>query len=357
MQNVNSLMIEALDHGVFPGAVLMVGKNESIVFNQAFGYSDLFSKQRMTLDTIFDLASLTKPLATTLAIAKLVEQSKIDLDQNLASLLTQFEKTPKGKIKIKHLLTHTSGLPAYRPYYKFLRKLSAKKRQKVLQNFLVKEPLISNIGQRVIYSDLGFMILSWVIEKVAKLRIDDFLNQEIYHPLGLKNLFFIDLKKIGSNGDFAATELCYWRNILLKGKVHDDNAFILGGVEGHAGLFGTADEVMRLLSTLLLAFKGRSHKLLNQKTVSLFFTPYKDTGRTMGFDKPSTRNSSTGKFFSNKSIGHLGYTGSSFWMDTQNGIIVILLTNRVHPSRYNNKIVSFRPKLHDKIMKNIAICA
>jgi CubicO group peptidase (beta-lactamase class C family) len=355
MKEVNSLMRHAISERVFPGGVLLVSKEDSIIFFEPYGYADIFSKTIMTRDTVFDLASLTKPLATTLAVIKLIQQDKLDLEQTIGSILPQFKKTDKKQIRIKHLLYHNSGFPDYRPYYKKLCKLPSNIRKTALRDLLVKEPLLHPIGKRVLYSDLGFMILGWVVENVSEMRLDRFVDEEIYRPLGLENLFFVDLESAPRERKFASTELCPWRNILLNGAVHDDNAYVVGGIEGHAGLFGTAGDVNILLTELLSVYYGCSSTCLFQKDLlHNFFERQKNTDRTLGFDTPSLRGSSSGKYFSKRSVGHLGFTGTSFWMDTDSSVIVMLLTNRVHPTRDNNKIKAFRPKLHDTIMDNIA---
>ncbi len=355
MEPVNNLMKEALSNNIFPGGVLLVSTDDTVVFSEAYGYADILSQRLITRDTVFDLASLTKPLATTLAVMRLVQKAELGLKQNIGSILPRFKSTEKGQINIEHLLYHNSGLSDYRPYYKSLSKFEPNNRRDALRELLVEEPLIKPVGKQVLYSDIGFMILSWVIEKVSGNRLDRFVTEEIYSPLGLENLFFVDVESKPRKARFAATEFCTWRNVLLNGVVHDENAYVVGGVEGHAGLFGTADDVYRLLSVLLSVFHGRSEDhIFEKELLQTFFKPRVDTGRGLGFDTPSLTGSSCGLYFSKKSVGHLGFTGTSFWMDLDRNVIVILLTNRVHPSRDNNKIKAFRPKLHDMVMDNIA---
>ncbi|MCP4351262.1 MAG: serine hydrolase [Desulfobacterales bacterium] len=362
MEQVDKLMKQALHDSVFPGGALLVSKQGSVVFFEAYGYANIFSKCKMTKDTIFDLASLTKPLATTLAIIMLIQQGKLDIEQSIGHVLPVFKKTEKEQIKIKHLLTHNSGYPDHRPYYDQLRLLPADTRKSALREFLVKEPLVYSTGDKTIYSDLGFMVLEWIIETVSGKRLDHFADENIYKPLGLENFFFVETSEFKGTseiqkfqGKFAATELCPWRNILLEGQVHDDNAYAAGGIQGHAGLFGTAGDVCILLSELLADFYGHSSKgLFNKDILKIFFEQQGNTGRTLGFDLPSPSKSASGSYFSKKTAGHLGFTGTSFWMDLERNIYVILLTNRVHPSRNNIKIKAFRPKLHDAVMKIIA---
>ena len=185
MKQVDKLMQQAISDNVFPGGVLLVAEEDSVVFTAAYGQANIFSKRLMTRGTIFDLASLTKPLATTLAVMKLVEQKKLSFDQSIGATLFPFKNTDKSKITVKHLLRHDSGLSDYRPYYKALCKLSPKGRKDALRDFLVKELLICPAGQRVLYSDLGFMILGWIVEQVAGKRLDRFVTEEIYRPIGL----------------------------------------------------------------------------------------------------------------------------------------------------------------------------
>lgn len=347
-------MKQAVSNKVFPGGVLLVSTAGSEIFFQAYGYANIFSGRQMTSHTVFDLASFTKPLATTLAIIKLISQQKLELGQHLGSILSQFNSTDKGRISIENLLYHNSGFPDYRPYYKLLCKLKPNLRKDALRELLAKEPLINPPGKEVMYSDIGFMILCWVIEQVSGNRLDRFVTKEIYHPLGLENLFFVDLDLTPRQVKFAATELCSWRNILLEGAVHDDNAYVVGGIQGHAGLFGTAKDVLSLLSELMAAYLGSpSTGVFDTDLIQSFFKRQEHTGRALGFDIPSPVGSSCGQYFSKETVGHLGFTGTSFWMDLDRRVIIILLTNRVHPSRDNNKIKAFRPKLHDRVMKKL----
>jgi CubicO group peptidase (beta-lactamase class C family) len=305
----------------------------------------------VTSETIFDLASLTKPLATTLAVMQLVQHGQIELEQYLGQLLPEFERTDKGRVKLKHLLYHNSGLPDYRPYYKVLNGVVADSRRKVLRKLLVQEPLVNPIGQTALYSDLGFMILAWVVEHVSQRRLDHFVVDEIYQPLGILHLFFITDRLEDNRAAFAATENCPWRRKIIEGRVHDENADAVGGIEGHAGLFGTADDINRLLIELLFTYHGQNCSgLFQQHLLHQFFKRLPGTDKALGFDTPLRGGSSCGRGFSQNSIGHLGFTGTSFWMDLEQSLIVILLTNRVHPTRDNERIKKFRPELHDAVM-------
>jgi CubicO group peptidase (beta-lactamase class C family) len=353
MHRSDALMQQAAREKVFPGAVLLVSQSGTTFLHRAYGVSNLQTRRKMTAGTVFDLASLTKPLATALAIMILIQQKRVGLEQTLGVLMPVF-RDAKSSIRVKHLLYHNSGLADYRPFYREIEHLEFGERKKALRRLLAQEPLIHPVGTRTVYSDVGFMILEWLIEHISGKRLDRFVSESIYGPLGLENLFFVDLSADPPRREFAATERCSWRNKLLDGEVHDENAYVVGGIQGHAGLFGNAADLHRLLTDLLSAFHGHhSEAHFRPDLVRHFFTRLPDTDKALGFDCPSAENSSAGKYFSVNSVGHLGFTGTSFWMDPGRSIIVILLTNRIHPTRENDAIKAFRPKLHDAVMESL----
>ena len=351
MESVDILMRQAIAKKIFPGGVLLVSDKGAVIFFRAYGFARLSPQVLMTKQTIFDLAPLSKPLSTTLAVMSLIQHDQIELEDSLGRILPEFKHTEKAGIKLKNLLYHNSGLPDYRPYYKALAGIDQNSRRGALRKLLLQEPLINPIGKAVCYSDLGFMILAWVIEHVTDQRLDHFVTDEIYQPLGLKDLFFISDNLAKSRDPFAATENCPWRNKIIEGQVHDENAYVVGGIEGHAGLFGTADAVHRLLTELLSVYHGeRKSKIFHRDLLQQFFKRLPGTDKALGFDAPNLSDSSCGHGFSHASVGHLGFTGTSFWMDLERSVIVILLTNRVHPSRENEDIKKFRPEIHDAVM-------
>jgi CubicO group peptidase (beta-lactamase class C family) len=346
------LIRQALVTKVFPGAVLMVSQKGVIQFQQAYGVANIFDGRPVTIDTVFDLASLTKPLATSLAVMQLIASQQLSLNQSVGSILAPFNSQGKKTIAIEHLLSHTSGYPDYRPYYLHLANFAQPHRRPELRKLLAAEPLQSLPGAEVCYSDLGFMVLQWVVETVTNQRLDAFVTQSIYQPLGLDRLFFIDLDKPRPDVHYAATEVCPWRGALLEGAVHDENAYALGGISGQAGLFGDAPTVHKLLAELARAYSGSSPRdQFATETVGRFFKRYEGHSMALGFDVPAASASSSGQYFSRNSVGHLGFTGTSFWVDLDRSAIVILLTNRVHPSRANDKLKAFRPLLHDAVMQ------
>jgi len=344
-------MKAAVGKGVFPGGVLLVSREMELMIHGAFGHTDYTRSIAVATRTIYDLASLTKPLATTLAIMKLVENAQISLDDPLERFLDASKGTDKAVITLRHLLGHTSGLPDYRPFFKILpASVPAAWRSKLLE-WIIKEPLSVPLGATTCYSDLGFMLLRGVVESVTGMCLDHYVQAEIYDPLHLPDLCFLPLKKSIAAERIAPTEQCAWRGKLIQGDVHDENAYAAGGVDGHAGLFGTTAGVHRLLAELLGCYTGQTSRgLFRQRHVKEFLEFKPGNQRALGFDRPADHNSAAGCMFSKNSVGHLGFSGTSFWMDLSRSIIVILLTNRIHPTRDNEGIKEFRPILHDEIM-------
>jgi CubicO group peptidase (beta-lactamase class C family) len=334
--------------------VLLVSLKGSKTFCKAFGCASLHPERTMKEDTFFDLASLTKPLATVVSYMVLTQGFAIDLDDALGRLLPDFNKTNKKNVTVRQLLSHSSGLPAYRPYFETLRDLPQEARKEALRNNLIREPLVNMPGSACLYSDLGFMILQMIVERITGTQLDHFVKSAVYEPLGISDLFFnrLDNDQNKSPYSYAVTEKCPWRGEFMEGKVHDDHAYLMGGVAGHAGLFGTVEAVHALLQRLLTAWKGDADTMAFETPwIRTFFQPQSRAGTwALGFDTPSRPESSSGKYFSDRSVGHLGFTGTSFWMDLEKEVIIVLLSNRIHPTRANEKIKRFRPLIHDTVM-------
>ncbi len=349
---VTRLMIQGIKDNVFPGAVLLCARRNDIFYLQAFGVADLKTRRPVATDDLFDLASLTKPLATAMAVMVLVQEGRLDPDATLKDHLPVTARTPKARITLDMLLRHTSGLPAHREYFR-----QAATRSNPLQaidSFVLSEPLTSFPGQNQVYSDLGYMLLDRMIRTVTQVRLDRFVRDQVYHPLGIDDLFFIDLAAPllpEVRPRLISTQNCPWRGRVLTGEVEDENAWVSGGIQGHAGLFGSAAAVFQLCLEILNAMERRSSRVLDPFVAAKFVHKYPGHTLAAGFDTPSRTGSSAGQFFSPRAVGHLGFTGTSFWMDPDTGAIVILLTNRVHPSRANQKIRAFRPKIHDCIAR------
>ena len=352
--NTDRKMQDAIEADCFPGAVLLVAKKKEIIHFEAYGMANRFDRTPMTVKTVFDLASLTKPLATTLALMVLVQERVLSLDMPLKKVISRLDGTNKAEISIKFLLTHQSGLPAWRPYFRQLIKYVPENRPALLKKMLTEEPLHDRPGNSAIYSDLGFMVLAWIIENVTGMAMARYVTQTVYRPLGLDSSFYFP-SLAGSNKEVscAATELCQWRALLLNGQVHDDNAYTTAALQGHAGLFADVKTIFLLLSHILDSYHHNSDSPLSSKVVRWFLNPEPADYSPLGFDVPSGESPACGRYFSDNTVGHLGFTGTSFWMDVSRQVIVILCSNRIHPNRFNNRIRRWRPIIHDTIMEEL----
>jgi serine-type D-Ala-D-Ala carboxypeptidase len=358
-KRILDLLHAAVTDGVFPGAVLLVSRAGHRLFFQAVGNAAILPAPRpMTVQTIFDLASLTKPLATTLAVLIVVSRGNLGLDTPLADLLAP-RSIPRDKaaLTLRQLLSHSAGFPAWKPYYLELQKLPQKDRNSELREFLLEEPLEYAPGEGSLYSDLGFLVIQWIMEERTRTDLHRFTRENLYEPLGCPTLSYRPLQQTtaGDPRDFAATEQCPWRGRVLNGEVHDENAYVIGGVAGQAGLFGAAADVGRLLDAILRTRAGIGAGLpwAPGRLEEFLRRAYPEPTRTwaLGFDTPAAVGSSAGSLFSPETVGHLGFTGTSFWLDLKRKLAVVLLTNRVHPTRANEKIKAFRPVLHDAVME------
>ena len=358
-ETVESTLDRGVRNGVFSGAALLVGREGRVVLQETTGCASMDEgDQAITKETIFDLASLTKPLATALAAMKLVDEKKIDLDSPLADMLPVDIPEDKAAITSRLLLCHGAGMIDWQPFYEELMNHPSEARKRLMREWILAAPLKYKPGKGVLYSDLGFMLLEWIIEVVCGMPLPQYVGSQFYQPLSLKMLSFSENNRPKYPPErYAATEDCPWRGRVLRGVVHDDNAYALGGYSGHAGLFGGALDCYAVVNLLREHYRGLREDYLKASTVRAFFTRQDITkGSTwaLGWDTPSKTGSSAGRYFSQKSVGHLGFTGTSLWMDLEKDVIVILLTNRVHPARANEKIKAFRPQLHDAIMKALS---
>ena len=355
-EKLDKLLSDAMKKNVFSACSVGYCKiNKQVMEGELLHYGWAGAeKSRSVVDdnTVFDLASLTKPLVTSLSMLALIEEKRIHINENMANFFTA--RVPcQSKITLLHLLNHSSGLPAHRPYYKKLMSLSFTERMDFLVAWIMEENLLFTPGTEHIYSDLGFMLLGRIIEKVSGESLDEYWRRKIVLPLSLeKDLFFAGKQKIGSRV-YVPTGKCVWSKTRLCGEVHDDNCRALGGVAGHAGLFGTAEAVLALCENIVLQYLGRrDHPSYSTHTLQSALKEKQGAWR-FGFDTPSAAKSSSGRYFSELSIGHLGFTGTSFWIDLPRGIAVVFLTNRVLGGADLNPIKKLRPLVHDTIMKDL----
>lgn len=368
---VEQALEDAAQRGVFPGAVLLVSRNGETLLERAVGCRALEpDRVPMRPEVVFDLSSLTKPLATTLAVMMLVHEKRLGLDDRVTRFFHNFGVHGKTHVTFRHLLTHASGLAAHRPYFKEVAALEKKGRPNFVASREAKEWVYEQVhrekleappGTRAVYSDLGFMVLGQVVETVSGQTLDRFCQGRIFAPLGLSSTAFVDLsqlrqKRVEPIRDMIApTQRCPWRKRILCGEVDDENAYAMGGVAGHAGLFGTARDI-DTLANHLKGIAGGAPGILPKDLVDRMWTldtTVSGSTRTLGWDTPSPQRSLAGTKMSKHTVGHLGFTGVSLWLDLERGVNVVLLTNRVHPTRDNDKIAEFRPRIHDLVMETV----
>ncbi|MGW8195081.1 MAG: serine hydrolase domain-containing protein [Desulforhopalus sp.] len=300
----------------------------------------------------FDLASLTKPLVTSLALLSLIDEGRCQPEDRLDKFFHLKPTSDKKSITLENLLTHSSGLPAHRPYYKKLLTLPEHARMAALFEWILAEKIHFMPGTDTLYSDLGFIVLGRIVEILAGEPLDRYWERTIIRPLRLETGLFFAARRQMDAQVYVPTGSCPWSDMSLYGQVHDDNCRAMGGVAGHAGLFGTAGGVLALCRELLFQYGGdSSHPAYRRETLLDMFSIKKGEW-TFGFDTPTPPLSSSGKYFSSASIGHLGFTGTSFWIDLEKGRIVVLLTNRVFCGNNLLAMKTFRPLLHDIVMED-----
>ena len=343
---IENMMKDAVREGIFPGGTALWGTSRTIRGEVSAGKTciDLPDSMPVSSETMFDLASLTKPLVTAALSLLFAMDGRLDIDAPLSEYLLNTRKTPLEKVPFHRLLSHSSGLVGWAPLFRECRPENAREG---LRKSILSLPLSYVPGTRSEYSDFGYILAGWILELVGKNSLDRLFDERIRTPLGTSGAGFTPSSP-GSplaNRTFAATEPPEEGSTSLTGIVHDEHSRLLGGVSGHAGLFGTAKAVWELSKPWF----GEGD-LFPRGWLDRFRTRQEGTPWTLGWDTP-TAGSSSGKWFSSFSIGHLGYTGTSVWMDLDRQIIIILLTNRVHPSRTNNRIREFRPAFHDRIME------
>jgi CubicO group peptidase (beta-lactamase class C family) len=370
---VEAAFAEAIERGAIPGATVVVRTGADIAYEGAFGFRAIVPERSpMRLETVFDLSSLTKPLATTVAVMMLTRDAKMRLDDRLTRFFHNFGVHGKGHVTFRHLLAHSSGLAAWRPFYQQIAEVERGGKVNFMASRGAKEFVYEEIHRekpeapaaaKTIYSDLNFILLGEAVEQVSGVSLNRFCRDKIFRPLELRATDFIDISLVRTRRlepvpeMFAPTAVCPVRKRLLVGEVDDENAFAMGGVAGHAGLFAPVKEVDRIVAELLACYAGRSD-FIPQKIVEQFWArdpAVRGSTWALGWDSPSPEYSSSGHRFSSAAVGHLGFTGTSVWIEPARGIAISLLTNRVHPRRDNQAIRDFRPKIHDLIMEALGV--
>jgi serine-type D-Ala-D-Ala carboxypeptidase len=339
------ILQEAIARPAFPAASIAVTSRGKLVALNAFGrFTYEHSSPAVTVATVFDLASVSKVVATTTMAMILYERGLIDLEAPVASIVPEFAGTDRrrGEVTVRMLLAHSSGLPAYEKLF-----LKATSRDELLAAAFAT-PLATDPGAIAEYSDIGFMILAVALERVADEGLDRFCQREIFGPLGMTHTAF-DPPAAGRASIPPTAEDRSFRNRIIQGEVQDENASVLGGVAGHAGLFATTEDLATFAHVLL---QGGA-PLVRPETLALFTrreTVPAGTSRALGWDTPSAP-SQSGKYFSARSFGHLGYTGTSLWIDPERELSITLLTNRTWPACDNKAIKDVRPAFHDAVVE------
>ena len=368
-----SILREAISERSFPAASTAVTYQARLVAVKSFGacvYPEPgaplptdFGRSgsgQVSPATLFDVASLTKPVATTTMAMILYERGQLELDAPIGAIIPEFTRgqsdARRRSVTFRHLLAHCSGLPAYEKLF-----LKACSRDELLHEAF-STPLMSDPVSHAKYSDIGFIILGAALERVSEESLDAFCQREIFGPLGMSNTTFnppaalreqipptADERQESCGSDTPVGQHRTFRNRIIRGEVQDENAFVLGGIAGHAGLFSTANDMARYAETMLAG----GNPILLPETISLFTrreSAPPDTSRTLGWDTPSTP-SQSGKHLGPRSYGHLGYTGTSLWIDPDRQLSITLLTNRTWPDCSNQAIQQVRPKFHDAIVE------
>jgi len=339
---IDELMNKGVEEEIFPGAAISIGDKNGELFRKTYGFRQLVpQKKHMESDTLFDIASLTK-LITSLVALKLVDDGLLELDDTLSKFFNA--PADKAQITIKQLMTHTSGLPAHENVYSLVKEPSE------AFDFILGLNLLDEPGKAVVYSCLGYILLGRICEILGGESINILAKKWVFEPLGLKSAAY-NPDKLHT---FAVTEFDTVTDTWLEGVVHDENARFLKGISGNAGAFANIEDMATI--AMMFANKGRigdtviiKEDLFEEAIKNL--TTHCPEGRGLGFEIKSNVLISCGSEFSIGSYGHTGFTGTSLWIDIETGLYVVLLSNRVHPTRENVKHMPFRRELHDLCVK------
>lgn len=342
---LDSIARAAIADSAAPAIAVAVGRHGRLVHVGAYGAVDWAPGSAAVTDsTLFDLASVTKVVATTTAAMILEEEGRLDLDRTVASYLPELTDTAKAGITVRMLLIHRGGLEAFAPLFRQFRG-----REQYLEQINLR-PLRSAPGTATVYSDWDLILLQLVIERITGQMLDEFVRDRVFAPLGMRETGF---RPALPRERIAATERDTARGGLIWGEVHDPNAWAMGGVAGHAGLFGSVRDLAVFAQMLLNGGEYGSVRILRPQTIARWTVPQgPGASRALGWDTPSGE-SSAGRFFSPRSFGHTGYTGTSLWMDPERGVFVILLTTRVNPTSQNQKQAPLRRAVADAVQSAI----
>jgi len=336
----------------FPGAYVVVGDSHGVLAEGSVGQLDWVASAKPTEHTLWDLASLTKVIGTTTAMAQLVEQGVVDVDAPVQKYLPDWTGPGQEAVTVRHLLTHRSGLPSFKPYDTLTHNPDS------LAELLYRTPLARVPGERMVYSDIGAFVMGRIIERVSGQRLDQYLAGHVFAPLAMYETMFRPAPFLKART--APTEIDTLRGGLVRGVVHDERAYYLRGIAAHAGLFSSAFDLERFATMMLLGGTLDSARILAPETIARF-TVFEDSmahNRALGWQKPMRKTMAdttlaspwAGHFMSNSAFGHTGFTGTSIAVDPALDLYIILLSNRVNPTRANNKIGGVRNRLADAVV-------
>jgi len=348
LKSIDTSVEAAIKRGDCPGAVVLVVHDDEVVFRKAFGHRSLQpEKQAMTVDIVFDLASLTKPIATAASIFVLIEQGKIRLSEKVAAYWPEFAANNKDAVTVEHLLLHTSGLLADNALADYKTgKADAMKKIAAL-------PLEAEPGKRFRYSDVGFIVLGVLVERVTGKNVHEFSKTHVFDPLTMADTSYLPSKKLKARCAPTGKRDGNW----LVGEVHDPRAAAMGGVAGHAGLFGTADDLARFARMLLRGGELDGKRVLSRESVRLMTAPMEVPGgkRSRGWDVDTGFSSPRGELFAKgEGFGHTGFTGTSLWIDPRSKTAIIILTNRVHISE-KVQVTSLRREIATIVAESVGV--
>ena len=340
---LRGVLMPALADSAFPGAFAVVGRHDRVLAQLGVGQLDWEPSPVPDEHSLWDIASLTKVVGMTTAVMQLVEQGRVDLDAPLQRYLPGWTGTHKDRVRVRDVLTHSSGLPAWRPLYK-----EAASAESALA-LVYYTPLDTVPRLRMVYSDLGAILLGQLVERVSGMSLDAYLERHVFTPLGMRSTGYRPAPSLWPR--VAPTEFDPWRQRELRGEVHDENAFALGGVSGHAGLFSSGHDMARFARMLLGGGSLDGVRVVGAETIRRF-TARQDSAlshRALGWET-ATGSNSGGHRLSARAFGHTGFTGTSIWIDPERDIFIVLLTNRVNPTRQNPRIAAVRVALADSVL-------
>ncbi|MBN2279858.1 MAG: serine hydrolase [Candidatus Marinimicrobia bacterium] len=354
LQKITAMLHHGIRDTAYPGFVFLTAREGCVFYQETGGHFTYGpSSPLMEKSTIFDMASLTKVIATTSAAMVLYDQGKLDLYGKVSAVLPEFAAGGKENVTFWHLLTHSSGLPAWDPLFKNKENPAQINTPEQMVEKLFTLPQMQPEGEKSVYSCMGFITLGKAIEKISGKPLHQFVSEEIFGPLKMAHTFYNPDKKYYSQT--APTEIDSSRGGLLQGKVHDENAYYLNGISGNAGLFSTVEDLAIFCQMMLNRGTYNGTRIFAPETVELFTRTHsvgEDQSRGLGWQKP-TGDNSAGKFFSPSSFGHTGFTGTALWIDPEKQLFGIFLTNRVHPSRKHQNLYNFRSKIFDQLQHSI----